>query len=381
MKVLVIHNILWAHYKSVLFEALVRNSPSELEIEVVQIAKNELSRKNMDTPDFKFDYPYRLLFDDYIENIPTFKKIYKLLSHVFYSKAQVVNVTGYAADIAITLAVFFSKLMGKKVVISNESTLADSKRNFLKELIKSITVKTADGYISFGSLSEEYLIKLGAKKTEIFEKNAAIVDDKIILESFLNNNISNFLTNEITTKFNFIFVGRLIEVKNLYVLIEQFSQLKNDCPEAIDWGLILLGDGDLKEQLMSKVKALGTKNVYFEPSQAWFNVPKYFNVSDVLILPSESETWGLVVNEAMICGLPVIVSDKCGCAVDLVDNNGFVFESNNGLMLRDFMQKLMIDQQLRKRFGQKSKKIINKYSVEQVSNRIIKGFLALEKSK
>ena len=110
------------------------------------------------------------------------------------------------------------------------------------------------------------------------------------------------------------------------------------------------------------------------PSTPWYDVPNYFTVSDVLVLPSKSEAWGLVVNEAMVCGLPVIVSDKCGCHLDLVKDNGFVFESNNEESLKQAMIAMMDDENLRLAMGEKSKEIIKDFSLDEVSKRILQGF-------
>jgi hypothetical protein len=70
MRVLIIHNILWTHYKSVLFEAIEKQKTDNMEICVLQIAKNDISRKNMSSPEVNYQYSYKLLFDDFIENIP-----------------------------------------------------------------------------------------------------------------------------------------------------------------------------------------------------------------------------------------------------------------------------------------------------------------------
>jgi glycosyltransferase involved in cell wall biosynthesis len=95
------------------------------------------------------------------------------------------------------------------------------------------------------------------------------------------------------------------------------------------------------------------------------------------VLPSKSEPWGLVVNEAMICGLGVIVSDSCGCQDDLVDGNGFVFESGNQDQLQECMKNFVINVDRKESMKEKSLGIIEQFKVDLVAKRIVKGFLKI----
>ena len=109
-------------------------------------------------------------------------------------------------------------------------------------------------------------------------------------------------------RYNFIFVGRLIPPKNLPFLLNAFAEISAEAPE---WGLVLLGEGEQKGELQRL--AQDNTAIRFEAGVPWYEVAEYLALADVLVLPSESEPWGLVVNEAMICGLPVVVSEPSGC--------------------------------------------------------------------
>lgn len=91
--------------------------------------------------------------------------------------------------------------------------------------------------------------------------------------------------------------------------------------------LVIVGDGEQMPALKQRVKAAGLTTVRFAGFRNQRELPRFFNLASVFVLPSRHEAWGLVVNEAMAAGLPVIVSDDVGCATDLVSNeeNGFVF--------------------------------------------------------
>lgn len=379
MRVLIIHNILWTHYKSVLFEAIEKQKTDNMEICVLQIAKNDISRKNMSSPEVNYQYSYKLLFDDFIENIPTFNKVQAVLRYIWSYKPDVVNVTGWATDLSLTLAIVFSFFLGKKVVISNESTSFDQQRSFFKEFLKKILVKMSYGFIVFGKTSKDYLLELGAKTEQFIEQKGAVVDDIKIKQVFEKAKEENYLEEIIKTSYNFIYVGRIIGVKNIPILVKAFQNIKSKIEEAESWGLIILGNGLLDDEI-NELIAVQNKHIYKFNATDWQSVPKYFSQSDCLVLPSNSEPWGLVVNEAMVCGLGIIVSDSCGCKEDLVQDNGYIFESGNQNSLENAMKSFVMDKPKLEIMKLKSLEIIKDFKVYEVAKRIINGFQRIYQS-
>jgi glycosyltransferase involved in cell wall biosynthesis len=270
-------------------------------------------------------------------------------------------------------------LLGKKVVISNESTSFDHQRSFLKEFLKKALVKMSDGFIVFGKTSKDYLIELGAKPDQFIEQKGAVVDDKTIRKVFEKAKEEKFLSDVIKTSNNFIYVGRIIGVKNIPILVKAFQNIKSKIGETENWGLIILGNGLLDEEI-EKLIEVQNKHIYKFNAVDWQSVPKYFTQSDCLVLPSKSEPWGLVVNEAMICGLGVIVSDSCGCKDDLVQDNGYVFESENQNSLENAMKSFVLDMHKLEIMKSKSLEIIKDFKVEEVAKRIVNGFQRIYQS-
>ena len=109
-------------------------------------------------------------------------------------------------------------------------------------------------------------------------------------------------------------------------------------------------------------------------------MPIIYRMAEVFVLPSNSETWGLSVNEAMACGKPVIVSDNCGAAADMINEgiNGFVFEAGNVESILDKMN-LLLDADLSS-FGEASKKIVQQFSYASF-NDALKCFCQSKKIK
>ena len=101
--------------------------------------------------------------------------------------------------------------------------------------------------------------------------------------------------------------------------------------------LLFVGNGVLEDELKSQTN--GDPDIRFLPFQNQSLMPVVYRLGDIFCLPSVSETWGLAVNEAMACEQPVLVSDKVGCAVDLVTEhkNGWIFQAGN---INDLVNKL-----------------------------------------
>lgn len=379
MKVLIVHNQLWAHYKAIVFNELqlIAEQTNGFELLVLQLSKIEKSRLNFDdTSLFTHNYKYKLLHDGLLEELTFKQRVVGILETIKDFKPDVVNLTGYY-DVASWFVLWYCKLKGIKTVLSNESTHGDHNRNIPKELFKSLfIIRLFDGFFNFGQSSKDYMISLGAKTSKMLVNRNCV--DNQLLEAIYKENYSKMRAQKPIMnlpKNNFIFVGRLIEFKNLHRLIQAFKIVqKNE-----EWGLIILGDGELKSDLNEFALAQEVKNITFLNAVNWQEVPVYLALGDVLVLPSYSEPWGLVVNEAMACGLPIVVSNKCGCASELVkeSENGFTFNPENVHEIEKVLKKIMDKRIDLKKMGEVSKSIIQSYSPKNVAKEMFQGYQKL----
>ncbi len=384
MKVLIVHNILWTHYKALIFNQLqlIANTQKDDSLLVVQIASVERSRKSLGKIDLsQHQYNYTLLHDGLIEDIGFVSRAKGLLREVIKFKPNVVNLTGYY-DPATWLVLIYCKIKGIKTILSNESTSGDHKRNKILESIKSFIITKYDGYFNFGTRSKNYLIGLGGDPKKMLV-NRNCVDNFNINRIYeltipLKHSIKKSL--KLPEK-NFIFVGRLIDDKNLLRMLEAFMIAQRKINS--DWGIIILGDGEQKEELTDYISNHKISNISFHEGVAWDKVPYYLALGEVLVLPSYSETWGLVVNEAMACGLPVMVSENCGCAEDLVQDgkNGFTFSPYDVEKMTEIFLKFMSNEVDLAKMGGISKEIIKNYSLENVAEEMYDSFLKITNCK
>lgn len=387
MKILIVHNILWAHYKATVFSELHRLAPAyDCNVHVLQIAQSEQSRAAFGKPDQLPDqYSYELLFDTYIEQVSTSAKIKALVSRMRAYGPDVLLLTGYY-DPAQLVLMLLAKVSGIKVIIQTESTPVDQIRSWSKEWIKRRIISMANGFFCFGTPQVEYLIQLGARPQQILVQNNAVVDNVRLRlthdQARLNRSANQ--TERGLKPLNIIYVGRLAPEKNLAVLIDSFHlAIQKKTAHQSDWGLILLGNGDQKTALQEQIKRLNLQaSVTILPNQPWYRVPETLALADVLVLPSLSEPWGLVVNEAMACGMPVVVSNRCGCAPDLVKEgqNGYLFDPLRPEELVDSLLKFVDGTADRLAMGQVSSKIIANFTPESVAREMLAGFVKVARS-
>ncbi len=376
MRVLIIHNQAWAHYKSVLFQEINRvfkkNYP-ESELLVAHIALYESSRAVMtDDEKVTYDYPQVVLFRRSLDSV-TFSERLRALFNIFRKfKPDVLNINGWFDPAQIVLALY-AKMLGVKLVISSESSALDRPRKNVKESLKTRFLRQSDAFFCFGKTSVNYLKSLGIAEEMIPVKKAAVVDNVLISKAFTAAKQSAVMPRKRAR--NFIYVGRLAKEKNLSTLLAAYRQCQK-LPIASDWGLVFVGDGPLKHSLMEEAADNGLSGVRFAGGMSWHKVPEQLALADVLILPSLSEPWGLVVNEAMVCGMPVIASQNCGCVDDLVHNgeNGFVFDPADQNELADAMQHYINHPEDLARHGSESRKLIAAFSPASVAQKMASSF-------
>ena len=130
---------------------------------------------------------------------------------------------------------------------------------------------------------------------------------------------------------------------------------------------MFVGEGPLRGEMERLISSSGLKNVHILGFRNQSELPACYAMADALVLPSESEPWGLVVNEAMCFGLPIVVSDRVGSAPDLVRSgrNGFVYPMGDVSALAGCLRKLIANDVARAEMGRQSMEIITRWGLDQ----------------
>jgi len=286
-------------------------------------------------------------------------------------KPDVIVSTGYTYIESI-LGLIYAKLKNKKFILWSGTTLNSSEsKNLIVCKIKRAIITRCDSFLAYGSEAADYLIRYGADKDKIVISRNAIEVENFSVES------KKYVVDKESLKerynlpmLNILFCGRLVPCKNLLSLINAFSLL--DCKQC---GLIIIGDGYKKDEYFNYCSSNNIKNVFFKGHQDFEELVKYYLISDIFVLPSNREIWGLVVNEAMACGLPVICSNKAGAAKDLIKDgvNGYTFNPDDVNELKDKLATLLNDGDKRKKMGQNSLRIIKDCTPEKYAEDLLKA--------
>jgi Glycosyltransferase len=219
------------------------------------------------------------------------------------------------------------------MLVMSESARQDEPRISWKEAIKRRMVGLYSAALVGGQDHVEYLVDLGMPRERIFT-GYDVVDNEYFRRRTAEIRNSKF---EIRNKFGlpenyFLASARFIEKKNLPRLISAYAEYrqKSQAGGSATWDLVLLGDGPLRETLNSQLSILNLNaHVHLPGFKSYDELPVYYALANALVHASTSEQWGLVVNEAIASGLPVIVSERCGCVPELVNGNGFTFDPGN----------------------------------------------------
>lgn len=169
----------------------------------------------------------------------------------------------------------------------------------------------------------------------------------------------------------FLFVGRFLPCKGIETLIDAYKEYRRNF-EGIPWGLVLVGDGPHLNNIQKRVN--DCPGVVFAGAQFGDDLCVFYGLASILVVPSITDTWGLVVNEAMASALPVIVSDGCGAARALVleDKNGWIFPSENVSYLCDtLLNAASLDRKMLVEFGSTSRRIIADWSLDRFAEGVI----------
>lgn len=367
MKVLLIHHILWSHYKAKVFTELYNLiNIEDATFLVLQVAVTENARKKLGSPDPSIHkYPYKLLFNTSYEDTTALKRFILYVRYIQNYKPDIIILPGFF-DKAVWVLMLYAKCHNIKLIQCVDSNYYDFRRVWIKERFKSFLLKISDLVYCYGQMQIDYLKTLSVPINKIHRRNQA-TDNARVLEIF--NSTSIHFTENLPEKY-FLYVGRLSKEKNLLTLINAFYKLETD------WGLVIVGEGDQKKALIDYIERNQIKNIIFTGGKSWEEVVMYYKYAKVFVLPSTREPWGLVVNEAMLCGLPVLVSKHCGCSLDLVieGENGYLFWPNDINKLMEILLRftLMSEVEL-KQFGNRSREIIVEYNPETAALQMLEG--------
>ncbi|MDB9249149.1 glycosyltransferase [Halorubrum ezzemoulense] len=226
--------------------------------------------------------------------------------------------------------------------------------NLVMNMVRQKFTQLGQAWIAYGSRSASALSSWGAdeSRTHIGINTVSVEKFRGAAESY-----SHELAED---KFTLLYVGQLIARKNVELVLDALESIPKS-----DIQFIVVGDGPRESYLRSRADTL-ENSVEFKGFVERDQLYSYYTEADAFILPSKNEVWGLVVNEALACGTPVLVSDQCGCAPDLIREgfNGSIFQPDEQDNLMETLEELVAGSQTFASPGQIRKDAVQRFDID-----------------
>ncbi len=275
-------------------------------------------------------------------------------------------------------AVFAARKAGVPVLIRGDNSDSDGiARPWLKERFRRLFLRwfysNISAFLAVGKYMQRHFVSMGVPEQRIFASPHCVDDERFRRQRLRLMPKRGRLRDELgfaPDDFVFLFCGRFIPKKNFVVLAEAMEKLRGR--ESIC--LIAVGDGEERLLMQERLEKTVGKRTAFVGFKNQSELARYYLAADALVICSSfGETWGLVVNEAQIFGLPVISSDRVGCREDLVieGETGMIFPSGDSGALADCMIRLATDRELAARMGKNAIEKSRSYRVEDAVDGIV----------
>jgi 1,2-diacylglycerol 3-alpha-glucosyltransferase len=291
-----------------------------------------------------------------------------------------------------------AKLSRCRTVLMTESWKGTEHAPLITKLLKQFIVRSFDSALVGGSPQLDYLVSYGMSRAKIFKGYDVVDNDYYMTRSAEWRHETSLPIPGLPSRY-FLSLGRLVEKKNLLLIIRAYSLLL--CRMSDDGfnsvldsppSLVIVGDGPLRQILENEAISLGlvvrdgvdslvgsgAPEVVFYPFQQVDITPLFYSKCMAFVLASTSEEWGLVVNEAMACGAPVVVSNRVGSHFDLVQDgvNGFIFSPNNCQQLAEILFRFLMDSELNRTMSRNCLAAIQSWSPQLFGESGIKAINA-----
>jgi glycosyltransferase involved in cell wall biosynthesis len=253
-----------------------------------------------------------------------------------------------------------------ELILWSESNAQDAREG--RAWIESLKMRFLSGCDRFvvpGKSAFEYLDALGLQREKIWIAPNAVDNAWFQSQSHgLQQTESAFREKFDLPPRYVLFVGRLVAEKGIFDLLDAYAKLEDDVRSKV--GLVFAGDGLCRMELEQQAKRVSPGRICFPGFAHREELAGLYAFAETLVLPTHSDPWGLVVNEAMACGLPIIVTSIAGCAADLVQDgrNGYIVPPRNPAKLGAALDCILRNPTLRDQMSLQSAERIQEYSPE-----------------
>ncbi len=267
------------------------------------------------------------------------------------------------------LAILYCKLFRIPFILQSEGGIPKDGKG-IKEKIKYFLMHDAKLYLSGMSLKNEYFLTYGADASRHRQYPFTSLFQRDIVERMITDEEKTGLRKELGIEASkvFLYVGQFIHRKGVDVLLRASAGLPEDT-------LVIAVGGEPTEEYRKLAEERKLDNIRYVKFADKETVKKYYRAADVFVLPTREDTWGLVVNEAMAAGLPVITTKACVAGNELIEDekNGYLLDPEDWEALHQKMVYLAQNPDISLKMGEESLKRIQPYSLENMAQTIDKA--------
>ncbi len=281
-------------------------------------------------------------------------------------------VGGYCTPSGI-LSIIYLKLKNIPFILDFDGGFIKAGKT-VKHYLKKYLISSASWWTSTGPKTNEYLCYYGAKPENIFNYPFTSLKKEDILNKVIDLEAKQAFRQELKIAEDkmIMSVGRFDYVKGYDVLLKSCTQLNKDTGVYIIGGKVNSVYADMKEKF-------NLPNAHFLEFKAKNELAKYYKAADIFVLPTREDIWGLVINEAMGYGLPIITTDRCIAGLELVENgeNGYIIPVDDPNALAEKCKTILSDKILCKKMSEKNLEKIQKYTIESMAERYLEIFKSI----
>lgn len=340
------------------------NSLGPFDLQVLALGSSSLIRDWKVSPEsVKFLYK-EALPGKCVDEVKTQQLCDAVVSHLDAARPDVIVIAGYGTQ-ALRAGGKWARQNDCLSILMSESQWRDRRRNLGIEFLKGRWIqKHFDAAFVGGERNAAYLERLGFPSSQIW-RGYDVVDNAYFEAEAgkVRKKATEWREKlQLPNRF-FLYVGRFAPAKNLERLFEAYQSYREQA-KGKPWDLVLVGSGPLEQYLKKNVAKEKMDGVHWPGFKQIDELPPYYALASCFILPSVSEPWGLVVNEAMASGLPILASDQCGCVPELVHpgQNGYIFDSLKSSELAYLMEVMSLGQSDLAKFGEESRRIVSRFT-------------------
>ena len=282
-------------------------------------------------------------------------------------------VGGYSTPTGM-LAILWLKFHNKKFLLNADGGQLKPESKW-KAKFKKFFISKADAWLSTGQQTTEYLLHYGAREDRIIRYPFTSLMESDIMPEPASSEENQSLREKlgITEKHVVLSVGRFNYLNGYGKGYDALIRAAQQLPEDIGWYIV---GGAPTEEFSKIVEDTGLKNIHFVEFMDKESLKEYYRAADIFALMTVGDVWGLVINEAMACGLPVITTDKCVAGVELIENgkNGDIVKVGDDKALADRVQKILHVPGTTEEMGCQSLKTIQNYTIENMAKVHMEAF-------